>query len=138
MSALTATVLMVGIVTSVVAHSHTPHVRRPTYEPRRLPWDEHKADLEERDCFRRYYRMDMQSFHKLAELLRPLLEVNAHYAGECLCRRLPFASAYTCTAVPAAGLMHNQLNAHTRLTASVLKSLVLYTGKIYRYFYCAI
>ena len=121
MSALTAAGLMVGVVASVVAHSHTPHARRPIYEPRGLPWDEHEADLEERDCFRRYYRMDMQSFRKLAELLRPLLEINAHYVGECVCRGLPFASAYTCTAVPVAGLMYNQVNVHTRLTASVLK-----------------
>ena len=64
--------LMVGIMVSVVAHSHTPHARCPIYKPRRLPWDEHEADLEERACFRRYYRIDiyMQSFHKLAELLR--------------------------------------------------------------------
>ena len=125
MSALTAAVLMVGVVASVLAHSHTPHARHPIYEPRRLPWDEREANLEECDCFRRYYRMDMQSFHKLAELLRPLLEVNAHNAGECLCRGLPFASAYTCTAVPVAGLMYNQVNAQTRLTASVLESLLV-------------
>ena len=133
MRALTAAVLMVAVVASVVAHSHTPHARRPIYEPRRLHWDEHEADLLERDCFRRYYRMDMQSFHKLAGLRRPLLEVNAHYAGECLCRGLPFASAYTCTAVPVAGLLYSQVNAHTRLTASVLTSLVLYIGRIYSY-----
>ena len=46
-SALTAAAVMVGDVASVVAHIHTPHARRPIYEPRRLPWDEHEEDLEE-------------------------------------------------------------------------------------------
>lgn len=43
---------------------------------------EHEADLEERNCFKRYHAMDKETFHKLVELRRPQLEVNAHFACE--------------------------------------------------------
>lgn len=82
MRAVGAVVLAVGVVASGVTHAYTPEVRAPIYKARRLNWEEHEADLEERKCFRRYYRMDKEAFHKLAELLRPYLEVNYHFACE--------------------------------------------------------
>ena len=61
---------------SEIAHTHALEVRRPIYEPRRIQWDEHEKDLDDREGWRRSYRMDKQTFCKLVELLRPKLEVN--------------------------------------------------------------
>lgn len=83
MTALTAVVVVASVVASGVAHAHAPPVRAPIYEPRRLSWEYHESDLDERDGWRRSYRMDKQTFYKLAELLRPLLEVNTYFAREC-------------------------------------------------------
>lgn len=83
MTALTAMVVVVGVMASGVAHAHTPEVRAPIYEPRRLSWDHHEMDLDEREGWRRSYRMDKVTFYKLAELLRPLLQVNTYFACEC-------------------------------------------------------
>lgn len=83
---LAAVLVGVCIVASGVYSGCVPEGRDPIYELRRLTWEEHEveADLKARKCFRRYYRMDLETFHKLAELLRPLLEVNAHFACEYL------------------------------------------------------
>lgn len=82
MTALTAIVIMVGVVATEIEHSYAPEVRQPVYEAPRLLWEDHRNDLEERSCFRRYYRMDVDAFNKLAELLRPLLERNERFASK--------------------------------------------------------
>lgn len=82
-AALIAVALAVGVAVATTSQAYARAVRRPIYEPRRLSWEEHEADLKERSCFRRYYRMEKESFHKLTELLRPLLERNAYYGSEC-------------------------------------------------------
>lgn len=82
-SAITAVVVVAAAVASGVAHAtHAPKIRQQIYEPRRLSWAEHLADLEARKCFKRYYRMPLETFEKLVQLLRPLLEKNAHMARE--------------------------------------------------------
>ena len=42
----------------------------------------HVEDVRRRKLFRRMYRMEEHSFHKLAELLRPILERNDYYASK--------------------------------------------------------
>ncbi|CAB1114270.1 unnamed protein product [Ectocarpus sp. CCAP 1310/34] len=58
-----------------------PQEREPIYEPKRLPWAQHEADLDKRQGRRRSYRMEKASFHKLVELLRPSLAVNAFFGA---------------------------------------------------------
>ena len=71
-------VVAAGVVAAGEAHrAHCPQEREPIYEPKRLPWAQHEADLDKRHGWRRSYRMEKGSFHKLVELLRPSLEVNA-------------------------------------------------------------
>lgn len=82
MAAVAAVLVAVGVISSGMAHAQAPRVRRPIYEAKRLDWEEHAGDLDERDGWRRSYRMDKDCFYKLAELLRPLLEVNAYFACE--------------------------------------------------------
>ena len=65
------------------SRAHCPQEREPIYEPKRLPWAQHEADLDKRHGWRRSYRMEKGSFHKLVELLRPSLEVDAFFGGEC-------------------------------------------------------
>ena len=81
---LRAVVVAAGVVAAGEAHrAHCPQEREPIYEPKRLPWAQHEADLDKRHGWRRSYRMEKGSFHKLVELLRPSLEVNAFFGGEC-------------------------------------------------------
>ena len=78
-----AVAVVVVIVTSTVAQGFGPKVRQSIHEPRRLVWEEHKVDLRRWGLFCRMYRMDDEhTFDKLAELLRPTLERNDHYASE--------------------------------------------------------
>lgn len=67
-SALTAMVVTVGVVASGISHVSAPEVRRPIYEARRLSWEDHESNLDERDGWRKSYRMDKQTSYKLAEL----------------------------------------------------------------------
>ncbi|CAN0023998.1 unnamed protein product [Pylaiella littoralis] len=101
MTAVTAVVVVAGVVASGVAHAHAPPVRAPIYEPRRLSWEYHESDLDERDGWRRSYRMDKQTFYKLAELLRPLLEVNTYFAQVRLAvaLRILAGGSYWCAAL---------------------------------------
>ena len=80
-----AVVVAAGVVAAGEAHrAHCPQERQPIYQPKRLPWAQHEADLDKRRGWRRSYRMEKGSFHKLVELLlRPSLEVNAFFGGEC-------------------------------------------------------
>lgn len=82
MKAVAAIVIVLSVVTSTVVQGFAPRTRQSVHEPRRLVWDEHRADLDRRGLFRRMYRMDEHSFEKLAELLRPILEPNDYYASE--------------------------------------------------------
>ena len=78
-----AAVVVVAATTAGVAHAMpSPAIRKPVYEPQRLEWDDHAEDLDERDYFKRVYRMPRQSFEKLADLLAPRLTVNAHFGSE--------------------------------------------------------
>ena len=71
------------VVTSVVVHGLLPKPRQTTHEPRRLDWEEHTADINNRrGLFRRMYRMDEYTFKNLAEMLRLILEQNEYYANE--------------------------------------------------------
>lgn len=81
--AITAAVaIAVGVATGVAYIAHAPKIRQQVHQPRRLSWEEHVSDLQERNCFKRYYRMPLETFEKLVELLRPSLERNAHMASE--------------------------------------------------------
>ncbi|CAB1100699.1 unnamed protein product [Ectocarpus sp. CCAP 1310/34] len=80
---LRAVVVAAGVVAAGEAHrSHYPQERQLNYEPERLPWVQHEVDLDQRHGWRRSYRMEKGNFHKLVELLRPLLEVHAFFGGE--------------------------------------------------------
>ena len=74
--------LVLTVVTSTVAQRFAPKTRQPIHEPRRLDWDAHVEDVRRRKLFRRMYRMEEHSFHKLEELLRPILERNDYYASK--------------------------------------------------------
>ena len=85
--AVTMVLVVAGLVSvgaSSIAQSYVPRTRRGIYDPVRLDWDKHVEDLRQRGphCFKRFYRMEESSFNKLAELLRPALEPNAHFGGE--------------------------------------------------------
>ena len=66
--ALTGTVVVVASVTSSVTHTmFASDIRRSINErSRRLDWEDHCEDLDERgpDCFRRQYWMPQQTFEK--------------------------------------------------------------------------
>ena len=66
--AMTGTVVVVASVTSSVAHTMlASDIRRGINKrSRRLDWEDHCEDLDERgpDCFRRQYRMPQQTFEK--------------------------------------------------------------------------
>ena len=72
--AMAGTVVVVASVTSSVTHTMlASDIRRSINErSRRLDWEDHCEDLDERgpDCFRRQYRMPQQTFEKLADILR--------------------------------------------------------------------
>ncbi|CAB1097307.1 unnamed protein product [Ectocarpus sp. CCAP 1310/34] len=55
--------------------------REPIYEPKQLPWAQHEAAVDKRQGWRRSYRVEKASFHKLVELLRPSLAVNAFFGA---------------------------------------------------------
>ena len=78
--AVVAIMVVLSVVTSTVVEDFTPKTRQPVHEPRRLDWEEHVKDVRRRQLFRRMYRMEEDSFNKLAELLRPILERNDYYA----------------------------------------------------------
>ena len=67
--AMTAAVVVVASVTSSVTHTMlAPDIRRSINErSRRLDWDDHCEDLDERGP---EYRMPQQTFEKLADTLR--------------------------------------------------------------------
>lgn len=72
-TAITAAVAIAAAVASRVAYmAHAPKIRQQVHEPRRLSWEEHVSELQERN-FKRYYRMTLEAFEKLVELLRPSL-----------------------------------------------------------------
>ena len=80
-AAVIVLVLSTVVVTSVVVHRLLPKPRQTIDEPRRLDWEEHTADINRWGLFRRMYRMD-DTFKKLDEMLRPILERNEYYASE--------------------------------------------------------
>ena len=81
--AITAAVVVVAAVTSSVTHTMlASDIRKGINEgSRRLDWEEHCEDVDERgpDCYRRQYRMPQQTLEKLADMLRPVLEVNCSF-----------------------------------------------------------
>lgn len=82
MKAVAAILMLLSVVTATVVQCVGPRRRSAVYEPKRLEWEAHAADLRRRRLFRRMYRMDEHSFDKLADLLRPCLERNAYFASE--------------------------------------------------------
>ena len=72
-----AILLSVVATTAAVIQGSAPKTRQCIDEPRRLVWEEHRVDLARRCMFRRMYRMEEQTFNKLAELLRPRLTPTA-------------------------------------------------------------
>lgn len=103
-TAITAAVATaVAVATGVTYMAHAPKIRQQVHEPRRLVWEEHVSDLQERNCFKRYYRMPLETFDKLVELLRPSLERNAHMASEytaavsCLMSLCVPTGSHTCS-----------------------------------------
>lgn len=73
---------VVATVVTVVALD-LPPVRASIQPQRRVDWEDHVRDLQARGRFRRYYRMNVASFRKLADLLRPKLERDDAFAREC-------------------------------------------------------
>ena len=85
MKAITAAVVLAAAFATGVAHTlKAPKVRATINGARRLDWEEHMDDLENRKAFLRYYRMPEETFDKLVQLLAPHLEKNAHMARECV------------------------------------------------------
>ena len=88
LGAITAAVVVVAAVTSSVTHTMLAFdIRRSINEKsHRLDWEDDCKDLDERgpDCLRCQYRMPLQTFEKLADILRLLLEVNQYFADECV------------------------------------------------------
>ena len=84
---ISAGVRMAAAVATGVAHTiHAPEVRTPINGARRLDWEEHMDDFENRKAFLRYYRMPEETFDKLVQLLAPHLEKNAHKVrGRVVC-----------------------------------------------------
>ncbi|CAN0186395.1 unnamed protein product, partial [Ascophyllum nodosum] len=74
--------LSVVATTAAIIQGSAPKTRQRIHEPRRLEWEEHRVDLARRGMFRRMYRMEEQTFNKLAELLRPILSHNDYYASD--------------------------------------------------------
>ena len=73
--------MLVAAFATEVAHTlQAPKVRATISDTRRLDWEEHMDDLENRKVFLPYYRMPEETFDKL---LAPHLEKNAHMAREC-------------------------------------------------------
>ena len=72
-----AILLSVVATTAAVIQGSAPKTRQRIHEPRCLVWEEHRVDLARRCMFRRMYRMEEQTFNKLAELLRPILTPTA-------------------------------------------------------------
>ena len=62
-----AILLSVVATTDAVMQGSAPKTRQRIHEPRRLVWEEHRVDLARRCMFRKIYRMEEQTFNKLAE-----------------------------------------------------------------------
>ena len=83
--AITAAVVLVAAFATGVTHTlQAPKVRATINDTRRLDWEEHMDDLENRKAFLRNYRMPEETFDKPEQLLAPHLEKNAHMARECV------------------------------------------------------
>ena len=79
--AITAAVVLAAAFAIGVVHAlQAPKVRASINGARRLDWDQHMDDLENRKAFLRYYRMPEETFDKTVQLLAPQLENNAHMA----------------------------------------------------------
>ena len=75
MKIITAAVVLAAVFATGVAHTlQAPKVRATINGARRLDWEEHMDDLENRKAFLRYYRMPEETFDKLVQLLAPHLE----------------------------------------------------------------
>ena len=85
MKGIFAAVVVAAAVAIGVAHTIlAPEVRALINEARRLDWEEHMDDLENRKAFLRYYRMPEETFDKLVQLHAPHLEKKVHMARECV------------------------------------------------------
>ena len=85
LKAISAAVVLAAAFATGVAHTRqAPKVRASINGARRLDWEQHMDDLENREAFLRYYRMPEETFDKLVQLLAPHLEKNAHMARECV------------------------------------------------------
>lgn len=64
---------LVSVGASTIAQSYMPRTRQSIYDPVRLDWGKHVEDLRRRGthCFKRFYRMDVSSFTKLADPSTP-------------------------------------------------------------------
>ena len=81
MKAIIAAVVLAAAFATGVAHTpQAPKVRASINGARRLDWEQHMDDMENRKAFLRYYRMPEETFDKTAKLLAPQLEKNAHMA----------------------------------------------------------
>ena len=85
--AMTAAVVVVAPITSNATHAMlAPDIRRSINErSRRLDWDDHCEDFDERgpDCFRRQYRVPQQIFEK-----------NCRYTATPASTRSPFPRTF--------------------------------------------
>ena len=79
MKANSTAVVPAAAFSTGVAHTlQAQKVRASINGARRLDWEHHINDLENRKAFLRYYRMPEETFDKLVQLLALHLEKNAH------------------------------------------------------------
>ena len=88
--AIAAAVVLAAAFATGVAHTlQAPKVRATIDWARRLDWEEHMDDLENRKAFLHYYRMPEETFDKLVQFLALHLEKYARACSvhNCSCHR---------------------------------------------------
>ena len=78
-----AVVLAAAFATGVAQTRQAPKVRASINGAKRLDWEQHIDDLENRKAVLHYDRMPEETFDKLVQLLALHLEKNAHMARKC-------------------------------------------------------
>ena len=68
-------------------------VRIPKWEHQRIDWNEHVTKLLHENRFHREYRMSLEAFNQLLELLRPSI---TSFVDEKFCRGLSVFMTQTC------------------------------------------
>jgi DDE superfamily endonuclease len=70
-------------VAAVAAVYSLTEDRHPSFARERHAWERFAADLMEENAFRRYYRMEKDSFLKLISFIRPIFSLNEEMSHRC-------------------------------------------------------